>query len=257
MSDPFARHGIDHLSVSSLALYRNEPARWVAQYLYGIKDRGGAAAWRGTAVEAGLNQALAGEDNDTSAAAALANFALNERDAQNAAQGGALDEDTQAAIDRERANIEPMVRQVADNLRALGRPLTTQRRVERRLPGIEVPIIGYVDYEWDEYIVDLKTTLRLPSAPRPDHAVQVVHYADTLSKRPGLIYVTAKKIQRFAMEHIDVDEARWTLRRSALALRIMLEVAADREEAVNFHVPKFDDFRWSGPAKEAARQIWR
>ena len=243
--DPFAKHGIDHLSVSSLALFRNEPALWVARYLYKVKDESGVPAWRGNAVEAGLNQALAGEDDDTSIAVALSNF-------EKEANGEVTDE-----IEAERANIPSMVRLVATNLRPLGRPLTTQRRVERCIPGIEVPIIGYVDYEWDEFIVDLKSTLRMPSAPRGDHAVQVVSYGDTLNKRPGLIYVTPKKFQRFNQDSMDLDDARWVLRRSALALRITLEVAADREEAAQLQVPKFDDFRWSDATKQAAREIWR
>lgn len=246
MSDPFSKFGIDHLSVSSLNLWRAEPARWVARYLYGVKDDGiMASAWRGNAVEAGLNQALAGEDDDTSINIALSNFDL--------ATGGEVTDETAA----ERSNIPGMVRQVALNLRPLGRPLTTQRRVERRLSGIEVPIIGYVDYEWDEFLVDLKSTLRMPSAPRGDHAVQVVSYGDCLNKRPGLIYVTPKKYQRFNQAQMDLEDARWTLRRSALALRITLEVAADRDEAAAFQVPRFDDFRWNPATIEAAKAIWR
>lgn len=245
MTDPFGKFNIDHLSVSSLALWRNEPARWVARYLYGIKDEGGPRAWRGNAVEAGLNQALAGAGDDDAVTAALHNFELN-------AAGDAADE-----VEQERGSIDPMVRLAAANLRPLGRPLMAQRRVERRLPGIEVPIVGYVDYEWDDFLVDLKTTLRLPSAPRGDHVVQVVSYGDALQKRPGLIYVTPKKIQRFAEEHMDATEARWTLRRAALALRVTLQIAADREEMASLTVPKFDDFRWSPTSIEAARQIWR
>lgn len=245
MTDPFAKFGIKHLSVSSLNLYRAEPARWVAQYLYGVKDGSNPAIWRGNAVEAGLNHALAGANDDEAVIMALANF-------EQEAKGEVADD-----IDAERANIPGMVKLVANNLRPLGRPLTTQRRIERMLPGIEVPLIGYTDYEWDEFVVDLKSTLRMPSEPRGDHAVQIISYADTLNKRPGLIYVTPKKYQRFASEHFDAEAARWTLRRCALALRITLEVAADREEMASLMVPKFDDFRWKPESIKAAREIWR
>ncbi len=245
MADPFSKYGIDHLSVSSLNLYAAEPARWVAKYLFSIDDAGGPRMWRGNAVEAGLNQALAGEAIEAAQTAAFLNFRL--------ATGGEITDE----ITAETVNIAEMVRLVADNLRPLGRPLMTQRRVERRIPGIEVPIIGYVDYEWDDFLIDLKTTLRMPSAPRGDHAVQVVSYGDSLNKRPGLIYVTPKKIQRYNEDQIDADAARWTLRRSALALRIMLEVAADREEAAMLQVPKFDDFRWSPETITAAKEIWK
>ena len=256
MTDPFAKFNIDHLSVSSLSLWRNEPARWVARYLYNIKDEGGPRAWRGNAVEAGLNQALVGMAEDYCVEIALFNVDSAYADMVKA-RDGVIDEEMHDQWEMERSNVAPMLRLVAENLRPLGRPLMTQRRVERRLPGIEVPIIGYVDYEWDDFLIDLKTTLRMPSAPRADHVVQVVSYGDALSKRPGLIYVTPKKIQRFAEEHMDLHEARWTLRRSALALRITLQIAADREEMANLCVPKFDDFRWSPTSIEAARQIWR
>lgn len=256
MSDPFSKFGIDHLSVSSLNLWRAEPGRWVARYLYGVKDDGVmVAAWRGNAVEAGLNQALAGADDDTSINVALSNFDLACEDIP--ARTLNEDDGLRDQMESERSNIPSMVRLVAQNLRPLGRPLITQRRVERRLPGIEVPIIGYVDYEWDEFLVDLKSTLRMPSAPRGDHAVQVVSYGDCLNKRPGLIYVTPKKYRRFNQDQMDLEEARWTLRRSALALRITLEVAADRDEAAALQVPRFDDFRWSPATIEAAKAIWR
>src|SRR5258708_22734871 len=56
MSDthPFDRHGITHLSPSSLALYRAAPALWGLRYLFGVRDETGAFAARGKAVEAAL-----------------------------------------------------------------------------------------------------------------------------------------------------------------------------------------------------------
>lgn len=244
MPDPFQKHGIDHLSVSSLKLWWNEPARWVAHYLYGVKDQRRPAAWRGDAVEAGLNHILAGMDDDNAILQAQETFLLN-------AAGTEVE-----GVEQIVGTIPDMVRQVGANLRPLGRPLTTQRRVERRLPGIEAPLIGYVDYEWEDFIVDLKTTMRMPAEPRGDDVVQAVSYGDALDKRPGLIYVTPKKLQRYTTEHMDQDAARWKLRRAALALRLHLEVAADREEMASLTVPKFDDFRWSPEAKEAAKGIW-
>lgn len=245
MSDPFARHGISHLSVSSLDLWVNEPALWVARYMYGIRSESGPSAKRGNAVEAGLNHALAGASDDEAIEAALANYALN--------VVGEITDD----IEAERANIPGMVRLAAQDLRPLGRPLTTQRRIEWRMDKVSVPILGFIDYEFDEFILDLKSTLRLPSEPRKGHVVQVVSYGDALSKRPALFYVTPKKRQRFNHEQMDADGARWTLRRAAISLQVMLAVAADREEMANFMVPKFDDFRWDDPAKKAALEIWR
>ena len=49
----FERHGIKHLSASSLGLYRDQPAAWVCRYLLRVKDEAGPSAWRGSATEAG------------------------------------------------------------------------------------------------------------------------------------------------------------------------------------------------------------
>ena len=49
----FERHGLDHLSASSINLFVAQPAMWAMQKLMGRKTGVGAAAHRGTAVEAG------------------------------------------------------------------------------------------------------------------------------------------------------------------------------------------------------------
>jgi len=52
--NPLARYGIDHLSPSSLNLWRASPGLWSARYLAGFKDES-AATWRGHAVEAAFS----------------------------------------------------------------------------------------------------------------------------------------------------------------------------------------------------------
>src|SRR5262245_7421068 len=60
MIDPFEKHGLSHLSPSSLRLWRAEPAAWISRYLLRVRDDIGPAAWRGTAVEAGVDMLLFG-----------------------------------------------------------------------------------------------------------------------------------------------------------------------------------------------------
>ena len=52
--NPFAVHHIEHLSISQLNLWAAAPAVWVMERLLGRKTPVGAAAHRGTAVEAAL-----------------------------------------------------------------------------------------------------------------------------------------------------------------------------------------------------------
>ena len=58
MTNAFERHGLDHLSASSINLFVAQPAMWAMQKLLGHKSRVGAAAHRGTAVEAGVEMGL-------------------------------------------------------------------------------------------------------------------------------------------------------------------------------------------------------
>jgi hypothetical protein len=115
--NPFDRYGIRHLSPSSLSLYRHSPALWVLRYLFHVEDPASSWAWRGRAVEAGINSILLDNASD-SAAIERAKYtfelsALGERSDQ---------------IDRDRRAIGEMVRRAGSLFRRLGRPLVTQQK---------------------------------------------------------------------------------------------------------------------------------
>ena len=58
MTSAFERHGIGHLSASSLNLWAAEPALWIMERLLGRRAPAGIPAARGKAVEAGVNIGL-------------------------------------------------------------------------------------------------------------------------------------------------------------------------------------------------------
>jgi len=74
-------------------------------------------------------------------------------------------------LNKQRNAIPNMVRRAAAEFRRLGRPVSRQHRVEIWLDEIEVPIVGYADYVYEEFVLDLKSTFALPSYPRADHEV--------------------------------------------------------------------------------------
>lgn len=244
MSNPFEHHGIAHLSPSSLGLYRSAPALWVLRYLYGVRDESGPYAARGKAVEAAV-AAILMENASDDAAIDLA-MSVFERDA-----GGEISPE----VNRERLAIPEMVRRAAPLFRKLGRPVACQWRIEMRLDDIEVPILGYADFVYEPFVLDLKTTFAIPSVPRADHAVQIAFYAAALSLRPGLVYVSPKKTACFSHNSINVETACRLLRQSAHAVRAMLTATATREAAAALFVP-VDDFRWSPTTRSAAQRVW-
>jgi PD-(D/E)XK nuclease superfamily protein len=241
---PFERHGIRHLSPSSLALYRAAPALWVLRYLFRVHDDVTAYAWRGKAVETAVEAVIDGASDEQAVAVAMQAF---EKEA-----GGEI----ALEIDKERRAIPGMVRQAAPIFRDLGAPLARQYRTETRIDGIEVPIIGYADFIYEPFVIELKTTYRMPSKPEFDHCVQVVTYADVLKLFPCLLYIGPNRHAVYGPDSIDAIAARRTLRLTAFAIRAMLAAAETKEAAAAFFVPGVHEYRWSDTTRSAAAGVW-
>jgi hypothetical protein len=73
---PFERYAIDHLSPSSLNLWRASPGLLTARYLAGLKDEN-AAMWRGHAIGTGLARLFRGGSIGEARSAALDRFDEN------------------------------------------------------------------------------------------------------------------------------------------------------------------------------------
>jgi hypothetical protein len=248
MLNPFERHGIKHLSPSALNLWANEPAFWALKYLHNVRDEMGPAARRGTAVEAGLDVFLLDRQSTRQACttAAVDNFRLN--------TGGVTDDD----YDREASLIEPMLTQALGALRDAPPLLARQIKIETWLDNIPVPIIGFLDYVFeDQSIVDLKTTARLPSAPRPDHLRQAAIYAHARQAPVSLLYVTDKKHARYHASPDQVAESLADVTRIARSLARVLAASDTAADVAEFVTPKFDSFYWTEETKTQARSIWK
>jgi len=152
----FERFGIQRLSPSALNLWNANPGLYALRYLGKFFDDAGPAAWRGSAVEKGLNSWMIRKEADTALAVALAAF---EEDAQ-----GLADPETEA----EHALIAPMLEVAIAHCVNLPSPyFGAQTRVEHNVAGLSIPIVGYIDFVFEDgSIVDLKTTKRCPSENR-------------------------------------------------------------------------------------------
>ena len=239
----FEKHGIKHLSPSSLRLYREEPAAWVCRYLLRVKDEAGPGAWRGVAVEAGLDHILKGQPEHAKKAMYIA---FEER-----AQG--LADDKVAA---ERSDLPLYLTQARLAFEKSPPPLKAQYKIEIEVPGIEVPVIGFADWVWQDYGVDLKTTKRLPSAADPAHIEQVAVYSEATGLPFSLCYVTPKK---YAVYPVTADQARDAMvrvRRGAHALRSLLARCNSGEDALSIFSPDMASYHWSAEMVLAATKIY-
>ena len=241
--NPFEKFGIEHLSYSQASLYKSQPAAWVFRYLFGIKDDGGPALWRGRAVEKGLDTYLFTQNVAQAAQAASIEYA-------NLSQGLADDKS-----EAERANVSECLKQAIAAMPGQ-LPITRQRKIEVRMDGIEVPIIGYVDYEWPEYGLDLKTTLRLPSQPNPGHVEQVSVYAHALGKPFSLLYVTPKKSAVYHVADETAAKAYARVHQTFKAIRSMLDTVSGPHQAAALFAPDYEHYVWSPELMTKAQEVY-
>lgn len=245
---PFEAHGIDHLSPSSLNLFVSAPAVWVLEKVLKRRQPVGCAAHRGSAVEDAITHGLTTGEDDT-ACIAIA----EKRFAELSALSGDPNKD------KERDALAGFVVQGLAELRPYGPPTRMQGKIEYRVVGLSVPIIGFFDYAWDNegVLTDLKTTHALPSKIKTPHARQAALYCaamgDNLEAR--VTYATGKKAATYR-----VDNARdhvVALERIAFTVQRFLAVSADPLELAGIVIPDVDSFYLADPAARAeAHRVW-
>lgn len=246
--NPFATHGIEHLSPSSLNTFVGSPAAFVLDKILKRRGKVGAAAFRGTAVELGVAHGLETGAPDEE----CVERAINEFWRLSAMRPDPRNE-------KERAAIPDMVKVALESLRPYGPPTSTQGRVEMRVSGLAVPIIGFYDFEWSNHkiIVDLKTTHALPSSIKVPHARQVALYSAFRNHDydPRLAYVTPKKAAVYRLEN--VEEHMKALERIALSVQRLLSVSSDPMEIAAMFAPDVESFYFNDPeTRRVAYEVW-
>lgn len=233
----FEKHGIKHLSPSSINLWRSEPLLWCGRYLRGWKDDAGPNAWLGSAVEAGLNVRLYKPDCGFDDALVVA-----AQEWLNKTQGEVSDE-----IDAAHARLAPLLARAIEAFKDAPIPTSYQARVQCWLDDVPVPLSGFTDWEWPDAINDLKTTKACPSAPRPDHVMQMGVYwsARGREKACRLVYVTEKKHAVYTVEPSDMEAALAEMRASARALMRFLHHMPSGLAAVNALAGDTSSYRWT------------
>ena len=235
---------IERHSPSSLSLFCADPGMYVLERILGQKQPVGAAAHRGTAVEAGI--ALALVDAHASLADAVAQ-AHRTYDTLTALSGDPRRED-------QRKLIEGMVGIGLAELRPYGEPGVLQGFVEWKPAELTYPIVGYYDFFWERHgiLVDLKTTERLHSQIQVPHARQVALYTAAISDNIDgrITYVTPKKCATYKLEN--AREHRNALLQIALRCEAFLALSDDPLFYTTIIAPDFSSFYWSNPAARQA-----
>jgi hypothetical protein len=227
---------IKWFSVSSVLKYQEAPKLWCLTYLYKFRDPGNAFMWRGTAVGRGVEVILRGRPKEEAEQFALTEFT-------KLTMGEITDE-----IEAEQALIGPMVRQASKwHAEAKWGPLAaTEFKIENlRLPGVETPFIGFIDFTGMEEVVpdiELKTTKRCPSsAPNYNHLMQAALYNVSRGRPSTILYLTDKKYAAFSPSQDDMDAAVADLAKTARALERFIKVMPNIETAISSCPPPKPD----------------
>jgi hypothetical protein len=184
----FEKHGIKHLSPSSINLWTNAPDVWVAQYLFGKRGPMSAAAMRGICTEDAVVAVLQGKNADGALDQALEKFDQtfpigNEK------------------TTKERAMIQPCMELAIQELEQYGEPEFPEEGQEKisitaKTDDYEIPVIGYLDLVFPKHgvVIDLKTTGRCPSVMSAEHQLQRAIYQKAKGNQiVKFLYVTPKK----------------------------------------------------------------
>ncbi len=244
----FAAYQIEHLSPSSCNTFIASPAMFVLQKCLKMSTSVGAAAHRGTASETGVAHGLL---SPSASVKECIDKAVSQFD-----QLTALLQDPRK--DKERDGIAGFVTQGLAELRPYGVPTELQGQVSHAVEGLDVPIIGYFDFEWSNHniLVDLKTTHALPSKISTNHARQVSLYAACREiALPRVCYATPKKVACYELENAAEHLA--ALVATGKAIQKFLSISADPRELASMVVPDVDSFYFNDPlTRQAAFEVW-
>lgn len=243
----FARHGIGHLSASTINTFARQPALFVLEKLLKRRTQVGASAHRGTAAEAGIVHGLLDLNVDIEECQDVARQTFDRLTA--------LSPDPRKAKEREAVPL--IVARALPELRLYGVPDMIQTKIERELPGVPVPFIGYVDLGWTEHAItlDVKSQLRLSSEISEDHARQVALYTHGTNHEGRIAYCTPNKMGVYRLQnaarHIhDVIAIAKTIER-------FLAVSDDPMVLAGIVCPDLDSFYWADPNTAAqAREVF-
>jgi len=236
----FEKHGIKHLSNSSINLWESNPAQWVMSYLLKEKRQTGPAMWRGIAVEDGVVACLDGGTLTDAVAAALARFDKEITFADEKSE-------------KERAAIAPMLELAVAELEKYGKPQFSIDGSQQKVSitcngdGWKIPIIGFLDLVYPDHglVVDLKTTMRMPSVMMQSHKRQRCIYQRCLggNQQVKFLYVTPKKSGWLEDGEVDAELA--TVKAHCNRLERFLSVSDDPQYLASIIPVDPTHFYWS------------
>ena len=240
--DGFQAHGIKHSSISQINKWIGSPSVWVSEYLFKFRSPASPAMWRGIFTEQAVADTITGKMKIDEAI----------RNACKDFDGKTLFDDGSSA--KERANIDPMTRLAVEALEPYGKPdfpEDGQHRVsmDAKGDGWKLEFVGFIDFKYPQHglIVDLKTTLKMPSVMSIGHQRQRAFYQKSNGNTDvKFLYVTPKKCE--FKDDGDVNELMAEIKAHLTRQEAFLRLG-DKELLRSIVPVDPDSFYWRGNEK--------
>ena len=254
-NSPFLQHNIEWLSVSKINQWISNPASVLYSMAGGTGDFG-PSAWRGSAVEEGFEKLMTSNNLSVEQVIDITFTAYDNRITWD----GFSDE----KISKERATIPDYIKSGYNHFINLGEPTSYQKKITYQFDELEIPFIGYIDFEFGKSgefhsIRDCKTSIFRLGKMKESYGRQLALYgasAGTDFTELWIDNVTRKEVQSVRLE----DPAPYlkNLLQASLGFRKFLSTSNDIEELLQMIQPDLDDWKWANSkTKKQAKQIWR
>ena len=233
----FEMHNYPSLSASAINLFAANQAMWVLEKLLKMRLPVGASAHRGSAAEAGI---VAGLLDPTLPIEDCQAIALREFDRLTA-----LSADPRKT--KEREAVPKIVAYTIPELREYGIPDQVQTKVERIIPGVPIPFVGYIDLGWSQHgiTLDIKSALKVASEISVPHARQVSIYVTGTNNEGRVAYCGPSKMAVYRLD--DVAQHIADVANIAKIMERFLSISPDPKVLAGIVCPDFSSFYWSNP----------
>jgi len=237
-------------SFSSVNKFKHNPSEWLVHYGLGLKVSSSPAMVRGNLAEFGAYYKIKRgmQQKDDKYFTKLLSHKFSKYKFFNA------ESELYNSIDIAKKFEEKLYERQLRNI------VSYQKEKVEKVKGLEHPIRLFTDFEYDNLIVDLKSTLRLPTKPKIDHVRQQALYSKLHDKPIALLYATPKKTLWYDLTKQDVKNGYDELVRDFKSLENFIDMCDnDIEKAIKITPLNTDPspFYWDSNIKQAATKVWK
>ena len=254
---------IEHHSASAGNTFIDCPQMWIIDKLYGFETEENARMKMGHTAEYTAYDALTNQitDEETITESAKHQYVMKYH-------GNEADDECGWSAE--------IAKRFIKELKQYGTIISYQKEWKDNYPGLEIPIIAKLDFEFKDYIVDTKATAKVwryaPTAgdrkagrkgkinhnyhPKPDHLRQQFLYRELFKKDALLLYASAWDTHTADLgDHVGHLD---TIIQAFKTIEHILTIAKTKEDVVRMYPLTFDNWRWrySPGAESFARNIW-